>query len=155
MTGELPSWAANLPAVNAGLNGLAGVMLAVGFRFVKQKQWTAHAVTMISAFVTSIVFLACYLTYHSALHFYTGLRGKPFGHGGTLLGVTYQLILWTHIALAVCVPFLATITLYRAYCRNWVGHRRIAIITFPIWVYVSVTGVIIYVMLYHWPGAAT
>ena len=152
--GELPDWVAALPAVNAGLNGLAGIMLVVGFTLIKQKRRTQHAWTMISAFVTSIVFLGCYLTYHYALHVYTGEPGKRFGHGGTLLGTSYRLILLTHVILAAVVPFLASITLYRAWRQDWIRHRRIAIITFPIWVYVSVTGVIIYVMLYHWPGAA-
>lgn len=152
--GELPDWAAALPAVNAGLNGLAGIMLVVGFVLIKQKRRTQHAWTMISAFVTSIVFLGCYLTYHYALHVYTGEPGKRFGHNGTLLGTGYRLILLTHVILAAVVPFLASITLYRAWRQDWPRHRRIASITFPIWVYVSVTGVIIYVMLYHWPGAA-
>lgn len=152
--GELPDWAAILPAVNAGLNGLAGIMLAIGFVFIKRQQRSAHAWTMISAFVTSIVFLGCYLTYHYALHVYTGEAGKRFGHAGTWLGTTYRLILLTHVILAAVVPILASMTLYRAWRRDWIRHRRIAVVTFPIWVYVSATGVIIYVMLYHWPGAA-
>lgn len=154
MTGELPSWAANLPAVNASLNGLAGVMLVVGYNFVKRRQFAAHAWSMISAFVTSIVFLGCYLTYHYALHVYTGEPGKRFGHSGTILGTAYLLILLTHVTLAAIVPVLASMTLYRAWRRDWVRHRKIAVITFPIWVYVSVTGVMIYVMLYHWPGSS-
>ena len=151
---ELPSWAAMLPAVNAGLNGLAGIMLAVGYCFIKRGHRVAHARTMIAAFLTSILFLACYLTYHYALHAYTGEAGKKFGHTGTTLGTVYRLILLTHVILAAVVPFLASITLYRAWRQDWMRHRRIAVVTFPIWVYVSVTGVIIYVMLYHWPGAA-
>ena len=152
--GNLPSWAATLPAVNAALNGLAGVMLVVGLILIKRKMRAAHAWTMISAFLTSILFLACYLTYHYALHIYTGEAGKRFGHSGTLLGTIYLLILLTHVILAAVVPFLSSITLYRAWRQDWARHRRIALVTFPIWVYVSVTGVIIYVMLYHWPGAA-
>ena len=151
---KLPSWAAVLPTVNAGLNGLAGIMLIVGYIFIKRKQRAAHAWTMISAFVTSIVFLACYLTYHFALHAYTGEAGKRFGHTGTAVGSVYRWILLTHVILAAVVPFIASITLYRAWKQDWIRHRRIAVVTFPIWVYVSVTGVIIYVMLYHWPGAA-
>jgi protein SCO1 len=150
----LPSWAAALPAVNAGLNGLAGVMLATGYVLIKRKQRSAHAWSMIAAFVTSILFLGCYLAYHYALHAYTGEAGKRFGHQGTLVGVVYLLILITHVILAAVVPVLASITLYRAWRQDWFRHRRVAVITFPIWVYVSVTGVIIYTMLYHWPGAA-
>lgn len=152
--GELPAWAAMLPAVNAALNGLAGVMLIVGFVLIKQHRRSAHAWSMISAFVTSILFLACYLAYHAALHIYTGKSGKPFGHSGTSLAMIYWTILISHVLLAATVPVLASITLYRAWRQDWVRHRRMAVVTFPIWVYVSVTGVIIYVMLYHWPGSA-
>ena len=150
----LPTWVTMLPAVNAGLNGLAGIMLLVGYTFIKQKKRSAHAWTMIAAFGTSIVFLGCYLTYHFALHALTGEAGKKFGHSGTLIGSTYRWILLTHVILAAVVPILASITLYRAWRQNWAKHRQIAKVTFPIWVYVSVTGVIFYVMLYHWPGAA-
>jgi protein SCO1/2/putative membrane protein len=152
---QLPEWAAALPAVNAGLNGLAGILLLVGYAFIKRQRRSAHASTMIASFVTSIVFLGCYLVYHYALHVYTGEPGKRFGHSGTLLGTTYLAILLTHVVLAAAVPVLASITLYRAWRQDWVRHRWIARITFPIWVYVSVTGVIIYVMLYHWPGSAS
>ncbi|WP_010588304.1 DUF420 domain-containing protein [Schlesneria paludicola] len=151
---KLPAWAATLPAVNAGLNGLAGIMLLVGYGLIRQKRRTEHAWVMISAFVTSIIFLGCYLTYHYALHVYTGEPGKRFGHSGTLLGTSYLAILLTHVVLAAVVPVLAIMTLYRAWRQDWVRHRRIAKVTFPIWVYVSVTGVMIYVMLYHWPGTA-
>lgn len=151
---KLPQWAAALPAVNAGLNALAGIMLLVGYALIKRGHRTAHARTMIAAFVTSIVFLGCYLAYHYALHEYTGESGKRFGHSGTILAVIYLSILLTHVLLAAAVPILASITLYRAWRQDWVRHRKIAVVTFPIWVYVSVTGVIIYVMLYHFPGAA-
>jgi protein SCO1/2/putative membrane protein len=151
---QLPEWAAVLPAVNAGLNGLAGVLLLVGYALIKQQRRSAHAYAMIASFVTSIIFLGCYLVYHYALHEYTGEPGKRFGHSGTVLGTTYLAILVTHVVLAAAVPVLASMTLYRAWRQDWVRHRRIAVITFPIWVYVSGTGVIIYVMLYHWPGSA-
>ena len=151
---NLPQWAAALPAVNAALNGLAGLMLVTGFVLIKQKRRNAHAYMMISSFVTSIIFLGCYLAYHYALHAYTGEPGKRFGHKGTAIGAIYLAILLTHVILAAVVPILASITLYRAWRQDWARHRKIAVVTFPIWVYVSVTGVIIYVMLYHWPGAA-
>lgn len=151
---DLPQWAAALPAVNAGLNGLAGILLGLGYAFIKRRQRAAHAYTMIASFITSILFLACYLTYHYALHKYTGQPGRRFGHTGTPMGVIYLFILATHVILAAVVPVLASITLYRAWRMDWPRHRQIAKVTFPIWVYVSVTGVIIYVMLYHWPGAA-
>lgn len=151
---DLPQWAAALPAVNAGLNGLAGLMLITGFVLIKQGRRAAHAYTMIASFVTSIIFLGCYVAYHWALHTYTGEPGKRFGHSGTTIGTVYLAILLTHVILAAVVPILASITLYRAWKQDWRRHKRIAVVTFPIWVYVSVTGVIIYVMLYHWPGAA-
>jgi uncharacterized membrane protein YozB (DUF420 family) len=151
---KLPDWVALLPTVNAGLNGLAGVLLVWGYTLIKRGNRVAHARTMIAAFITSIVFLGCYLTYHFALHAYTGESGKRFGHTGTLLSKAYLLILLTHVVLAAAVPFLASWTLYQAWRQDWSRHRRIAVVTFPIWVYVSVTGVIIYTMLYHWPGAA-
>ncbi|HEY0982218.1 MULTISPECIES: DUF420 domain-containing protein [unclassified Schlesneria] len=151
---KLPAWAAALPAVNAGLNGLAGIMLVAGYILIKRGHRAAHGRTMVAAFVTSILFLASYLTYHAALDHYTGMPGKRFGHQGTLLGSVYLFVLATHVVLAAVVPFLALVTLYRAWRQDWVRHRRIARVTFPIWVYVSLTGVIIYVMLYHWPGAS-
>jgi len=149
----LPNWAQALPAVNAGLNGLAGLMLVYGYIQIKRHRRERHAWAMISAFVTSILFLACYLAYHFALHTYTGEAGKRFGHKGTLIGTAYLVILLTHVVLAAVVPIMASMTLYRAWRQNWSGHRKIAKITFPIWVYVSITGVIIYAMLYHWPGS--
>lgn len=151
---KLPDWAAALPTVNAGLNALAGVMLVAGYVFIKRKQRTSHAWMMVAAFLTSILFLGSYVTYHFALHVYTGLPGKKFGHPGTMVAAVYYLILLTHVLLAFVVAVLAPITLFRAWKQDWQRHRRIAVITFPIWVYVSVTGVIIYVMLYYWPGAA-
>ena len=77
---KLPDWVALLPTVNAGLNGLAGVLLVWGYTLIKRGNRVAHARTMIAAFITSIVFLGCYLTYHFALHAYTGESGKRFGH---------------------------------------------------------------------------
>lgn len=151
---EIPqdAWYMMLPAVNAGLNALATVLLSVGFLLIKQKRITAHRNTMLTAFVVSIVFLACYLVYHEALHRDTGLPGKPFPGTGASL-IVYRTILVTHVILAAAVPVLASITIYRAWKADWARHRKIAKITFPIWMYVSVTGVIIYLMLYHWPAA--
>ena len=148
----LPDWVATLPMINAGLNGLATVLLLTGFVLIKRGQREAHARVMVSAFGTSIVFLACYLTYHFALHHYTGESGKKFGGVGVIRPI-YFVILISHVLLAMTVPVLASMTIWRAWCQNWAGHRRLARVTFPIWVYVSVTGVIIYVLLYHWPVA--
>lgn len=100
---------------------------------------------MLSAFGVSVLFLTSYLIYHYHV------PSKPFPHVPvTGLRETYLAILLTHIVLAAAVPFLAVITLWRALVtRDFVKHKRIARITFPIWLYVSVTGVVIYVMLYH------
>jgi protein SCO1/2 len=143
-------WYRNLPAVNAGLNGLATVLLAAGFLLIKGGRMTAHRNVMLTAFAVSIAFLGCYLVYHWALHAETGLPGKKF-EGEGLVRPVYFSILISHVILAAAVPVLALITIYYGLKGDWARHRRIAKITFPIWMYVSVTGVIIYVMLYHWP----
>ena len=147
--GDEPEWVLRLPTVNAALNGAATVLLLAGFALIKAGRREAHKCVMLSAFAVSIAFLACYLTYHFALQHYTGSGSKPFpaDHPGR---PAYLAILLTHVVLAAAVPVLAIITIVRAYRQDWPRHRRIAKITFPIWVYVSVTGVIIYWMLYHW-----
>jgi protein SCO1/2/putative membrane protein len=151
---EIPAdaWYMKLPAINAGLNALATVLLAAGFVLIRQRRITAHRNVMLTAFAVSIVFLACYLVYHDALRRDTGLPGKPFPGTGASL-IVYRTILVTHVILAAAVPFLASVTIYRGLKADWTRHRKIAKITFPIWMYVSVTGVIIYLMLYHWPVA--
>jgi len=149
---KLPDWAARLPRTNAMLNGLATVLLLLGFAAIKLGNVRVHKRMMLMAFGTSIIFLACYLTYHFALHHYTGTHGKSFeGTGGVL--TLYFAILISHVLLAMTVPVLATVTIVRGLREQWEAHRRIARVTFPIWLYVSVTGVIIYGMLYHWPAA--
>ncbi len=148
----MPDWVAGLPAINASLNALATVLLLTGYVLIRRGRREAHAWAMISAFGTSVVFLVCYLLYHAALHHYTGSSGKKFGGSGVIRPI-YFAILISHVLLAVPVAVLALMTLRRAWLKNWDGHRRLARITFPIWVYVSVTGVIIYGLLYHWPAA--
>ena len=148
---DLPAWIAVLPAVNASLNGLATVLLSLGYLRIRRGQVRAHQKLMLSAFGTSVVFLVCYLAYHFGLHHYTGKSGRPFAGTG-LIRPVYFTILVTHVVLAAAVPVLAVQTIRRAWQRDFERHRRIARITFPIWLYVSVTGVIIYLMLYHWPG---
>lgn len=146
---DAPAWVRSLPAVNAGLNGLATVLLVTGYAFIRNGRTESHKRTMLSAFCVSVLFLACYLTYHFALQAYTGKSSRPF-EGEGLIRPVYFAILITHVLLAAAVPVLATITIYRAFRGDWDRHRRIARVTFPIWLYVSVTGVIIYAMLYHW-----
>lgn len=148
----MPVWAKNLPSWNAGLNTLAAILLLTGFVAIKRKQKERHRNLMIAAFLTSVVFLISYLTYHYALGKYTGEHGKRFSGEG-IFAVLYQLILWPHIILAAVVPVLAIVVFRHAFAERWDAHRKLAKITFPIWMFVSVTGVVIYGMLYHWPAS--
>ena len=150
--GVVPVWVTNLPAVNACLNSIATLLLCAGFVFIKSGRKAAHRNAMLLAFATSAVFLICYLTYHFALQHYTGSSSKRFEGTGTVRTV-YFVILISHIVLAALVPVLAGITIFRAWKTNWPAHRKLARVTFPIWLYVSVTGVAIYGMLYHLPVA--
>lgn len=147
---ELPDWLAALPMVNASLNGLSTVLLIVGMLLIRNGQRNAHRNVMLSAFAVSIVFLVCYLVYHQGLHHFTGTHGKSFGGTGALRAA-YLTILISHVVLAAVVPILAVVTIVRGLKADWERHRRIAKITFPIWLYVSITGVVIYFMLYHLP----
>ena len=149
---RLPSWAKRLPTINSGLNTLAAILLTMGFVAIKSGKRQTHRNFMVTAFLTSAVFLACYLTYHYALGKYTGEHGKKFPGDG-IAAIVYQLILWPHIVLAVFVPFLAIRVFMHAFAERWDAHKKLAKITFPIWMFVSVTGVVIYGMLYHWPTA--
>ncbi len=133
----------DLPAVNAALNSLSAVFLALGFIFIKRGNKIAHRNCMIAAFTTSIVFLACYLTYHATVktvtHFVEPAWFRPI----------YLGILLTHTVLAVVIVPLILMTLYRARRQDFEGHKRIARWTWPLWMYVSVTGVGVYLMLYR------
>lgn len=141
-----PDWVFKLPAINASLNALATVLLMLGGWLIKQRRITAHRRVMLTAFGVSIAFLLCYLVYHS-FHWTQKFQGSA------LVRPIYYLILTTHVILAATVPFLAVTTILRGLRGDWERHRRIARLTYPIWLYVSVTGVIIYGMLYHWPVA--
>ncbi len=137
-----------LPTINATLNGIATVLLIAGFRLIKAKRETAHARVMLSAFGVSILFLACYLTYHALLLGKTG-QGHVTFQGPPAARAIYLAILITHVSLAAVVPVLAGVTIYLGYRDRRARHRRWAKWTFPIWLYVSITGVVIYLMLYH------
>lgn len=131
-----------LPTLNAVLNSLSAILLICGFVMIRKGKVSAHRAFMVSAFVTSILFLTSYLIYH----YHAG--SKPFPGVGPIRAV-YFTILITHTILAALVPFLAAITLYRAAKGNFEKHLRIARWTLPIWLYVSVTGVVVYCMLYQ------
>jgi uncharacterized membrane protein YozB (DUF420 family) len=136
----------DFPLINASLNGASAAFLMAGYVSIKARRITAHASMMIAAVVSSTAFLACYITYHT-------LRAM----GG--VGVTrfppsrwrpvYLTILVSHTILAVVILPLIASSLWLAYRRRWAAHRRVSWLTFPLWMYVSVTGVIIYWMLYH------
>jgi len=138
-----------LPTVNAALNAAATVLLVSGLVLIKRGREAAHKRAMLAAFVVSMLFLACYLTYHAQ-------AGHVKFGGPEPVRTIYLAILVSHVLLAATVPFLAGATLYLGLRDRRAAHRRLAVWTFPIWLYVSVTGVVIYVMLYHlYPPAAT
>ena len=141
----LPPWVDRLRSTNAMLNGLATVLLLAGLGAIRAGSVTHHKRLMLTAFAVSVAFLACYLTYHGALRSYTGVGHKPYA-GAESLRQGYYAILGTHVVLAALVPVLAVITIRRGLKDQREAHRRIARVTFPIWLYVSVTGVIIYFM---------
>ena len=138
-----------LPHLNAALNAIAAVLLVAGLVLIKLKKETAHKWTMLACFGVSIVFLACYLTYHQLRYQIEGDHGKQFPSPDFALRSVYYSILISHVFLAVTVPFLAVATIYFGLRDNRKRHRKLAKWTFPIWLYVSVTGVIIYLMLYQ------
>lgn len=135
-----------LATVNAALNATATLLLIAGWLLIKGRREAAHKWVMLSAFGVSCIFLACYVAYHLQV------GSVKFGGAGAVRGV-YLAILISHIILAATVPVLAIITIYFGLRDRRTAHRRIARWTFPIWLYVSVTGVVIYWMLYHlYPG---
>ena len=132
----------DLPALNATLNGIAGLFLLSGYYFIRRRQIARHRASMIGAFATSTLFLISYVIYHA------NVGSKPF-HGEGPIRIVYFTILISHIILAASVVPLALITLGRGLRRDDARHRRIAKFTWPIWMYVSVTGVVVYWMLYQ------
>lgn len=142
-------WVRALPAVNASLNATCGLLLAAGLAMILARRWRAHAACMIAGTAVGALFLGCYLVYH----YHVG--SVPF-RGTGAARFAYFTILISHTALAALgvVP-LAAMTLSRAIRRRFDAHARIARVTFPIWMYVSITGVVIYVMLYQLPIASS
>jgi uncharacterized membrane protein YozB (DUF420 family) len=134
------SW---LPALNASLNALASVFLVAGYVFMKRGRTSAHRAMMLSALATSGLFLAGYLTYHLTTHLLTRYEGEGIAR------IFYFTVLISHSILAPAVPVMALLSASRGLRGLVDKHRRISRWTFPIWLYVSVTGVVVYVMLYH------
>ena len=133
---------ADLPALNAALNSISALLLGAGYWNIRRGKVAAHRACMVAAFGVSTLFLASYLVYH----YHTGSR--PFPHQGWIRPVYYAILL-SHVVLAAAILPLALVTLYRAWRQRFDQHRRIARWTLPIWLYVSVTGVVIYAMLYR------
>jgi uncharacterized membrane protein YozB (DUF420 family) len=132
----------DLPLVNATLNSLATVLLIAAWVLVKRRRLVAHRNLMIAALVCSALFLTSYLIYHAQV-------GSVRFQGTGPVRTVYLTILLTHTVLAALVPFLVGITVWRAYRKRWDRHVRIARWTLPVWLYVSVTGVVVYLMLYQ------
>jgi len=133
---------ADLPAVNATLNGISAILLTTGWILIRNRRIDQHRKVMLSAFATSTLFLICYVIYHA------NVGSRPFTGQGPIRAV-YFTILITHIILAAAILPLSLITLSRALRARFDRHARIARWTLPIWLYVSVTGVVVYLMLYQ------
>ena len=136
-----------LPTVNASLNGLAGVLLVIGLLLVKSGRKEAHARVMGAATAVSAAFLGCYLYYHFAVVPEVG--HTPF-HGKGAWRTAYFVLLVSHVVLAAVNLPMVLRTLWLAWRQRWEAHRRLARWTFPLWMYVSVTGVLVYLALYVW-----
>ena len=132
----------DLPAVNATLNAISGVFLIIGYLLMRARRIEPHRRFMIAAFVTSSLFLICYLVYHAQVG---SVRFTRLG----VVRPLYFTILATHVTMAAVVLPLAIVTLTRGLKGRYPQHRRLARWTFPIWMYVSVTGVLVYVLLYQ------
>ena len=137
------NWYEYLPPINATLNGLSATFLVAGYLNIRRGKREIHRRFMVSAVTTSAIFLACYLTYH-----YNAGTTKFLGTG--IARTSYFVLLSSHTILAVAIVPLAIITLVRALSEKFDKHKKIARVTLPIWLYVSVTGVLVYFMLYQW-----
>jgi putative membrane protein len=133
------SW---LPEINAALNGTAAVLLGTGYVLIRRRRMAAHRACMIAAFAASSLFLITYLIHRARV------GSVPF-HGAAWLRPVYLGLLVPHIVLAALVVPLALTTIHRAWRGRFDRHRRLARLTLPIWLYVSVSGVLVYVLLYH------
>ena len=131
-----------LATVNAALNGSAALFLLTGYLFIRKRNVKAHRTCMVTAFVLSSLFLVTYLLHHAQV------GSVPFRHEGWIRGL-YFAVLVPHVALAMVIVPLALFTIYRGWTGRIVKHRKIARWTLPFWLYVSVSGIIVYLMLYH------
>ena len=139
---QVPPQFASFPVIDASLNGTSAVLLLVGRGFIKRGRMAAHRAVMLAALASSSIFLACYLYYHwhvGSVHFQGQGWSRP----------VYFSILISHTILAAAIVPMIMITLSRAWRERFDRHRAIARWTYPLWMYVSVTGVVVYFMLYH------
>jgi uncharacterized membrane protein YozB (DUF420 family) len=132
------------PKINATLNGCSAILLVVGHRLIMRGKMAAHRAVMIAAFLTSSLFLACYLYYH-----WPGHGGIVYFRGTGWIKIVYLTILYSHIILAIVIVPMAIMSLSRGLRGQFDRHRQIARWTYPLWLYVSVTGVIVYFMLFR------
>jgi putative membrane protein len=137
-----------LPHVNATLNALSGIFLLTGFSFILRRRIAEHRLCMLAASSISALFLVSYLTHHSLRTYYLGLGPTRFVGQG-LARPVYFTILTSHTILAALVAPFVIMTLWRAVKGRYDAHRRVARLVFPVWLYVSITGVIVYLMLYQ------
>lgn len=135
-----------LATLNAVLNSASTLLLIIGWVAILRGRWQAHRFAMIAAFATSAIFLCSYLVYHA-------LEGSRRYAGPDSLRLPYYVILLSHVVLAAAVPLLALRMFFLAWKGRWQDHRRLGRVAMPVWLYVSVTGVLIYLMLYHLPTA--
>ncbi len=140
--------AADLPPINASLNALAGVLLMAGIVAIKREAKKAHGLLMGAAFTVSCIFLICYVAHKILVH---GVH-TPFAGTGVWRPIYYVMLI-SHIILAMAVPPLAIVTMRHALAGRYDAHRRLSKLTFPVWLYVSVTGVLVYFFLYRWFAA--
>ena len=140
----------DLPALNATLNGVSTVLISAGWYFIRRGYWRRHIACMITAIISSGCFLTSYLIYHA----HVGEKSTQFTAQGIIRPLYFTMLI-SHILLAIAILPLVIITLVPVFRRRWDKHRRIGRWTMPIWLYVSVTGVLVYLMLYHWFPPAT
>lgn len=136
----------SLPHINASLNALATVLLVAGYVQIKRRHEAAHKWTMLACFGVSVLFLACYVTYHLNI---PGGSKRFSGYPPSAVRYGYYGLLLSHVLLAAAVPFLAVATIWLGLADRRSAHRKLAWWTFPIWLYVSITGVMVYLLLYQ------
>jgi putative membrane protein len=132
----------DLPTLNAILNSISAVLIVIGYFLIRARRIEAHRKTMLAAFTTSTLFLVSYLVYHAQV-------GSVHFQGTGAIRTVYFTILITHTILAAAVAPMVVVTLFRGLKGRFEKHRKLARMTLPVWLYVSVTGVVVYAMLYH------